>query len=342
MLNLIKRIVKRSLQHIAANFGRHNGCKDKPQLAILMYHRILPKDDIRAQAEEAGMMVTPETFRLHMSIIKQSFEIIHLSQWLELKNNGKKLPLNACAVTFDDGWADNFEFAFPILQELNIPATIFLVSDMVGNNETFWPERMATLLITIANQHSEQWTQPYLRWIIKLSTSYDFTALAPTQDQIGEIIAATKIYGDIEIHQRLNDIEKNLNISSSDKQSHLLSWHQINTMCKDGLIEAGSHTCHHIRLTSDIEDKLLKQEITNSKNTIENQTGKTVKTFCYPNGDYCDAALSLVKQYYTGAVTTEHGWNMMDSNNHLLDRIGFHEDISYDKTSFLARLSGWL
>ena len=335
----IKRPIKRLIQAFAANFGRHTRKPKQPELLILMYHRILPTDDPRALLEEPGMMVSPETFRLHMSIIKSLFETMHLSRWLELKNSGSKLPLRTCAITFDDGWADNYEFAYPILQELDMPATIFLVSDMIGTDKMFWPERLARTLNTIAQECPDQWSNSSLDWIKQGQTSYQFSTLPPTQEELSEIIANAKIYTDKEINARLDYIESELQLLETRHTPSLLNWGQVSEMTKSGLIELGSHSCQHIRLNDDISSELLQHEVVASKRNIEQHTKHTISLFCFPNGDYSSQAMELVRENYIGAITTKSGWNTIISDDHTLQRIGVHEDITKDRTGFLARIS---
>ena len=342
MSNPVRRIVKRGLQQLAARLGPQVRSPSAPQLMILMYHRILPDADERARIEEPGMMVAPDIFRQHLQLIHRYFDVVQLSDWLERKAANRPLPLKACAITFDDGWADNHEFAFPILQETATPATIFLVSDMIGSHDRFWPERLARILALIATQHSEQWSDPSLAWLRTADTGYTFGVTPPDTEELTEIIAATKALPDREIHERLDAIEKTLGLEDDKAPASLLNWDQVREMLASGLVEAGSHTCHHVRLNADTPPALMEKEIISSKQTIEQHTGKAVQTFCFPNGDHTDAALTLVRQHYAGAVTTETGWNAANTDSHCLSRIGIHNDISRDQTAFLARLSGWI
>jgi len=340
--NPIKRVLKRSLQYAAATFGPHTRKKNIPQLLVLMYHRVLPSNDRRSRLEEPGMIVTPETFRLHLEMIRQYFEIVHLSEWLGIKNKGDQLPSMACAITFDNGWADNYEFAFPVMQKLEIPATIFLVSDMIGTKQLFWPERLSRIVSEIITNHPQYWSHPELDWLQKTSIKYHIENTQPTQAELSKLIANIKSYSDQEIHDRLDHVENTLQLQQVNHSASLLNWQQVAEMIDSGLVKAGSHTCRHVRLNENTPEELLRKEIINSKQTIETRTGMPVETFCFPNGDFSPKALELVKQQYAGAVTTIRGWNTAATDNYLLQRIGIHQDISKDGISFLARISGWM
>jgi peptidoglycan/xylan/chitin deacetylase (PgdA/CDA1 family) len=345
-IRLTKTFIKRIIQLTAIQLGRHKRTPQAPEIIILMYHRILPLSDKQCRTEEPGMVVSPETFRNHIQILAKYYEFISLSDWIERKNTGLKLPLKACAITFDDGWADNYYHAYPILKELKVPATIFLVANMINTNQTFWPERLAALIYKLSEFYPDEsiLSHPDLQWLINVvnDSNYVFSNHKPSREELSDIISSAKKYSDEEINNLLDKIEKSLGLNMNvDNEKPLLSWSQTNEMLASGIIDTGSHTCHHIRLTSTTPVETLEKEIIKSKEIIESKTKKEVKLFCFPNGDFSDKALDMVKKHYCGSVTTQMGWNEQYQDIYRLKRISIHEDISNDKASFLSRISGW-
>lgn len=327
----MKQLIKNTLTHLAAGFGQHRYSSASPHLWVLMYHRILPTDDERYALEEPGMIVTPETFRQHLQILKSLFEVMPLSEWLARRRQGLTLPARACAITFDDGWLDNYQFAFPILQEQNTPATLFAVSHMIGTRRQFWPNRLARVL-SLKNS-------AFLPGLDDLPCISSATSL--TREWLAQIIVQLKQLSDAELDDRLKKAEDSLNLSPEPAPA-LMDWSHVREMQNSGLIEIGSHTCNHFRLQASLPKEILAREIRDSARMIEEQTGQPASLFCYPNGDTCADAVELVGKQYQGAVTTRRGINNSATPATELLRIGIHEDIGNTPTQFEARLSGWL
>ncbi len=101
------------------------------KVPILLYHHISDEFD----HSNAISIISPKDFRLHMTAIKTQYTPISLREYVEFVNcrdGSKTIPTNPIIVTFDDGYLSNYEIAYPILKELEIPATIFVVTDTVG------------------------------------------------------------------------------------------------------------------------------------------------------------------------------------------------------------------
>jgi len=327
---ILKYIIKVPLEVAAAQFGHHRLYSRESRLWIMMYHRILPQNDPRYLIEEPGMIVEPETFRMHLKTLKNEFTMISLVDWVNRKKKNLPLPLKACAITFDDGWLDNYEFAFPILQHEQIPATVFVVSDMIGTNQTFWPNRIQSIL----NQPTKK--------LKKISWLTDFIGNSNvTKELSASIILSLKRYSDTKLFELIAETENKLNISAQ-KSPVLINIDQLSKMSKSGLIDVGSHTCNHVRLMKGLSEKNYRHEISDSKKRLEEVIDKPVNIFCYPNGDYCDEAINVVAEYYDAAVSTYKGINMVSTTDlFTLSRFGIHQDVSQNKRQLLARISNW-
>jgi len=340
---LFKQTVKRAAQHMCARIGPHNWSSRDPQLIVLMYHRILPKVDPRYFEEQPGMIVEPDTFQMHLKTAKRFFQPFKLADWIHRAAHHQSLPKKAFAVSFDDGWRDNYDYAYEQLKAEHVPATIFLVSDLVGTNHTFWPERLMKIIISAnANLAPNIWQSGEFKWLIELEVSYSFDGSPPNRDELDEIVSKAKCFSDNELNSKLDAMASSSGLNIGLDKPDILDWEQINEMMSSGLVTFGSHTRQHVRMTENLDSDELEEQIIKSKQILESKTGANIDLFCYPNGDITQQADKLVRRHYKGACTTNTGWNKLNSDVFLIKRMGIHQDVAADETAFLARLSGWL
>lgn len=333
---MLKGLLKKALILASSRYGKHRQNLTDPHLWILMYHRVLPKDDSRFLLEEPGMVITPETFEMHLIEAKKYFQIMQLSEWLNNYQQGKPLPEKACVFTFDDGWSDNFEFALPLLEKHQVPATLFAVADKIGTEFQFWPNIILTLLLDGKAEKLKQ--HPTLNAALS-----NFDAAKNINSEHAAVwIKQLKHLSDATIFKALEELNWR-DLISETMQPGLMSWDQLHTMAASEWVEIGSHTCNHKRLTSALSETELRHEICDSVGILKNKLNKEISLFCFPNGDYNQEALSLVKSSYGGAVTTSKGINSTTSlHQHELLRIGLHDQVSNTPSLFGARLSGYM
>lgn len=94
-------------------------------LRVFMYHKV-------SQENSDFLTVKSSDFEQQMAFIKSRFNVISLKDMLDALENGKELPGRAALITFDDGYLNNYELAYPVLKNLELPFTVFLVGKYVG------------------------------------------------------------------------------------------------------------------------------------------------------------------------------------------------------------------
>jgi peptidoglycan/xylan/chitin deacetylase (PgdA/CDA1 family) len=97
-----------------------------------MYHHIHPVTD----ENESAFVVDPDVFRQQMDgLIDGKFHIVSLDEVETAYRQKRQFPPSSVLITFDDGWADNYTHAFPIIAEKKIPVTIFLSTALTGTEK---------------------------------------------------------------------------------------------------------------------------------------------------------------------------------------------------------------
>ena len=126
---LKKALVRSSILPIASRFFA-------PAAAILAYHSVV--EDPQFTDYILGSSRARVHFERHIETLARKFSPVTIDDVAEFAKSGKRLPPRAVAVTFDDGFADNYEVALPILSRYGIPATFYIMVDAVENGTLPW------------------------------------------------------------------------------------------------------------------------------------------------------------------------------------------------------------
>ena len=307
-----------------------------PHLLILTYHRVLPLNHPARQYEEKGMIVSEQHFEMHLRLLGRYATFMHLEDWLRQREAGVALPRLTCVITFDDGWADNYDYALPILQRLKVPATIYLVTARIGSKQGFWPTNLARQLFAAWHVSNHQ-------LITGLSQALPTVAWPQDVPQHDRQDAVSKLIDQLKKHYRDEHIDAALaqvqGTNLSDPVVDLLDWEQVRSMAATSFINFGSHTRNHCRLNAQLPEQQLDQEIVGSSSDIADKLGKVCVGFCYPNGDASSDAMEKVRQTYSHSVFTTLGVNTIRANAHALKRIGLHDGSGATARAVWGRLA---
>jgi len=306
----------------------------KSNAVILMYHRVLPQELVNGEYApvQPGMYVTPASLRLHLSYLKANFSIISFSDLVNRLKEGK--AVSRCAViTFDDGWLDNYLYAFPILKELEITATIFLASGFIGTTRWFWPEEISWAVLSVLENRIDISLLPD-----RLLHIVEKTPHVQTEEFIDRIIAEMKLWKESHRISVAKDCALLREKITGESKRLLMNWEEVKEMSQSGLVDFGSHTVSHAMLNMLTPEK-VQQELYECATQIYNETGMSIDTFAYPNGNYTQENLAILSQAgITAAVTTKRGFVNKSSPLLELPRVAIHEDISHTQALFQWRL----
>ncbi len=255
---------------------------DSP-VVVLTYHRVaVPAFDPHRLA------VSPENFRAQMNFLRHNFPILRFEEeWGTVKEP-------AVVVTFDDGYADNFLQALPILEEVGIPATFFISTGLLGSGQEFWWDEMERLILgdhadpgpfrLDDHQYGRSW--PTLNRHDRLALHADLHRLA------GKIGASRRDYWleQLRAWAGLNRNGREANRPLTPEELRLLAASRWTTI--------GAHTVTHTPLALLTEEE-QRREIVDSKKQLEELLAHAVTVFSYPFGtkkDYNRTSIRLCRE----------------------------------------------
>lgn len=271
------------------------------QVSIVVYHAVT-RTPLKVHN---WCFVDESSFRSQMRYLKKHFEVISLSEGVEQMRNGR-IRRPTVVITFDDGFQNNYDVAFPILHEAGLPATIFLTTALVNTDDTVWFCRL--------NRALAKTSKPSLEWD---GRRLDLSGPGAKAETAATIQATLKAFHHYQLLVELRRIILELGDAPDcpievGSPFRMLDHEAIAEMAASGLVEFGAHTQTHAIL-SHLSPEERHEEIVRAVTAVHELTGRPCELFAYPNGraeDYdVDTIGTLEACGVRAAVTTIEGPN---------------------------------
>lgn len=260
--SLTKRVlVESGATRIASNIAEKG-------IAILMYHSVADGPDAENDIF-GGIGHSTAVFRQQLELIARDYHPLSLADALLFIQGRKDIPRRSVVVTFDDGYADNYQVAVPLLNKIGVPAAFYVTVDCVERKRLPWPSRVRYALFTTQNS---SWTDPEDQiWPL-----HELPLRSQAFERACEF--CSKVAG-AEQEKLVGSIEAQLKAVLMPGPS-MMTWDEVRGTLKQGHI-IGSHTLTHPNMAH-IEEVALLRELRESKKILERELGVAVVHFSYP------------------------------------------------------------
>ncbi len=298
---------------------------------VLMYHRVLPAEECRCYPLPTLAMPVP-AFRQQVEFLAKHCEVLPIGELVRRSDPVGASARPRVAITFDDGYRDNFETAAPILESAGVRATFFVTSGFVETGGPLWFDR-AIALLSIAP------ADVLARAAHAHFAALDAVRLSRANAPISEWMAALKGLTPRTRSEFLDELGDRVGPIDLRDRFDAMTPAQVEELAVRGH-EIGSHTVTH-PLLPQLSDADLGAELGRSRDSIAAWTGTAPAGFCYPNGDHEPRVADAVKRAgYRYACTVEPGLNSAGTDPLRIRRFDITPDNSGDLISFRSECCG--
>ena len=247
---------------------------ERDSLTVLTYHRIGNAD--KDLFDPGVFSATGEELNDQIAYLKRHVSLVSLDEALGFLDGSLKETARRCRVliTFDDGYLDNYEIAFPILRSHGVQGVFFLVTGMVGSCLVPWWDHIAYLVKTARRRSFS------LRYPAQLSVDIDRSGLTKS---LNAILKLYKSPDNCDSERFIGELKEKTNGDVLPAmQRRFLSWDEAREMIASGMA-IGSHTHSHYVL-SQLQPDQQHEELSESRAMLSEKLGVQVEVLAYPVG----------------------------------------------------------
>jgi peptidoglycan/xylan/chitin deacetylase (PgdA/CDA1 family) len=269
---------------------------------IVRYHSVSDPLEGSQLYLEPSIAVPPAVFERQIALLAHRYACISMDRLIEGLAGGRPLPRNAAVVTFDDGYRDNYDYAYPLLRRHRVPAMFYVATGCLDGGRPLWTSEVRCLVLTARRPRA---VLPALGLEVRLTTP------EARREAIAALKARLVTLPRAEREAALDELRERVDGDTAVLDGAMLTWAQVREMQRGGM-DFGAHTVSHPRLPLAPPTEAA-QEIVGSRAALEERLGLAVRHFSYPNpgkGVHWDGPVAqlVVEAGFQTAVTSQSGY----------------------------------
>jgi peptidoglycan/xylan/chitin deacetylase (PgdA/CDA1 family) len=270
---------------------------DNPAI-VLLYHRVS-----RHTIDPQQLSVTPDHFYDQVDFLKKNYSLLGVEEFTHYVTKGKKIPSKSVVLTFDDGYADNYWEALPILESLGAQALFYITTSNLNTcNELWWDDLERILLGDDILPHHIETSNG--RQILRFPTS----STAERLNSYHSLHRYCKYSAPAARNGMIENLRQSAEIGAEGRKSHrLMTTEELKNLSDSASSVIGAHTLNHPVL-SILNYEQQQEEIIQSKVFLENLLNYPIQHFSYPYGSKKDYNKESIR------ICHENGFKMVSSN----------------------------
>lgn len=257
---------------------------------VLGYHRVVEDFASIARTEMPSMLTSTRMFERHLDCIGRRFRFVTLDDIGTHLLSGQPFEQPVAAVTFDDGYADNFEQAYPVLKRKGIPAAIFVVTDLIG--QPFW--QVHDKLYHLVAKAFATWGDPR-REFCGLLNALGLPTVAITREAARDPMLTVSVllpqFPMADVRRVMDGLEASVGNGFYDIPL-TLNWAALEEMHRNG-VTIGSHTKTHVSLPAE-SAAVVDDQLVGSRQALESRLRTPITHFAYPGGQFTEPIIAAV------------------------------------------------
>jgi peptidoglycan/xylan/chitin deacetylase (PgdA/CDA1 family) len=288
--------------------------------AILRYHSVTNDESATLAYLDHGLMVTGSAFRMQLRYLRRFYVVMSLDELVDRLHRGKPVPHRSVAITFDDGYRDNYTEAFPLLRAEGMPATFYVATGCLDGGPPLWT---AQLRFMVRRTKERRIVLP-----APLNAALEIEGPADRQALFTRLIIALKNVPSTRRRELVHKLAELLRVTDFQPLADIMmTWDELREMSAGGM-SIGAHTVSHPNLPNTPPEEAL-EEIVGSRDMIASKLGTAVAHFSYPNGrgaaHLTDTVRGIVRQAgFLSAVTSVPGCVRAGADLWALRRVGVY------------------